>query len=224
MGLHVYCIAPAAHSPPPALHGIGGAPVTVVPVGELAVWASVHDERPAASLDVVEAHNRVITDGMDTTVTPVPVRFGQWFDDEASAAQRVGADAPRWHALLRQFAGHAEYGISVSAGSAEPPARDMHPRPADSGTAYMAQLARRIADARAGRDETDRIAKLCAERIGSLAAATHSEVSRGTLRLANLVAWSDATSYHSAVQALREEQPVLQFVCTGPWPPYTFVQ
>lgn len=223
MGFHIYCIAPADHPVPDDCAGLGDVRPELIEAAGLALWATAHPDRVPASVESIRRHNDVVVAAMTPVVTPVPVRYGQWFDDRATAAARLEEAAPTWRELLERFAGRAEYGVAVTleSGAAE---QDVHPAHAQSGKEYMAALARKQAQAAGRRREGDRIATAFAARIGSLAAQTRVEQSRdGIVSLAHLVAWSDAGAYHTAVRSAAADAGV-RAVPTGPWPPYSFVE
>jgi hypothetical protein len=171
-------------------------------------------------------HNAVVVAAMDREVTPVPLRFGQIFPDRDALVSAVGARSSDWLELLGRFARRAEYGIRVARAEADT-ARDVHPARAESGTAYMAALARRQADESGRREEGERIGRLIRERAGSLITDARLEFAagaRGIVSLAHMVAWNDADAYHALLQNMRSEMTDLRFLYTGPWPPYSFVE
>jgi hypothetical protein len=222
-GLHIYCVMPGDCAPPRQLRGIDDAAVFAVATTGVAVWASAYERRPAANPACASAHNRVVEAGMNTEVTPVPVRYGQWFDSERAAAAALAAESERWTTLLRHFAGRCEWGVRIMGVG---PAREMHPARAESGTAYMVELARRKARTDDRRSAGARVAEQVALRIGALAVDTRVEVQAGgdVMNLCPLVAWNDAAAYHTHVRSVRDEHRSLRFLFTGPWPPYSFVE
>jgi hypothetical protein len=232
MGVHVYCVTAANRVPPEGLGGVDGAAVHVVTRSGLALWVSTLEHRPAATTDSARAHNRVIEAAMDPAATPVPARFGQWFDTDDAAAARLQQDADHWSALLARLAGHAEWGVRIrglaGAGAGVPadvadvePARDMQ-----SGTAYMTELARRIARTDSLRRAADALTAEITRRVGGLVRDTRIEqpAGDGVVSLSHLVAWSDAAAYHTVLRTVGEESHGLHFLFTGPWPPYSFVE
>lgn len=224
--LHLYCIVPATHTVPRGCTGLHGRRPFVVEGAGLAVWVSEHDDPPAPSTDAVRIHHDVATAAMDTSVTPVPLRFGQSAPDPDAAAQRLSGESAKWQALLRRFAGHAEYGVRVVLPETHAE-QDVHPAAVESGTEYMAALARRQAHAADRRTEGDRIAARIAAAVGDVAMETRVEYSAtGALlvRVAHLVAWSGTEAYHAGMREVRETSEDAQFVLTGPWPPWSFVE
>jgi hypothetical protein len=234
--LLAYCILPAQ---PPATTaaapaaGVGGAPVRTVTAGELACLVSAIDTPLHADAPALRAYNAVIAAAMDRHVTPVPLRFGQLFADDAAVATAITEAAGRWLELLRRFAGRAEYGVRVfrSAAAEADTARDVHAAAANvgsarAGTAYMAALAQRSAAEARRRAALERLAADILLRAGETVAEARAEPldsEHGVATLAHLVAWEHAADYHAAMQRARDEMTGLRFLCTGPWPPYSFV-
>ncbi|HEX6135638.1 MAG TPA: GvpL/GvpF family gas vesicle protein [Longimicrobiales bacterium] len=226
MGLHVYCVVPAPHPVPDDCTGLDGVRPRAVPADGLALWVTGHDEPVAASIAALRVHNRVVSAAMTTEVTPVPVRFGQWFATEAEAVDRVRADGAKWVGLLGRFAGRAEYGIRVMVPDRYTE-RDVHTTAVESGREYMAALARKQAHAVRRRAEAERIAELIEARAGGLVAdrrVEHGGAGEQLVSVAHLVAWSDTAAYHGATEGISEALGEARIVLTGPWPPYSFVE
>jgi hypothetical protein len=223
--LHLYCIVPAAHAVPDGCRGLESRRPFAVQVGALSVWASEHEAGVTPTIDVVRIHNKVIVAGMTPEVTPVPLRFGQSAGDREAAAGQLAGSVAKWLDLLQRFAGHAEYGVRAvrEVPSAE---QDVHASPAESGTEYMAALARKQAQAADRRAAGDRIAERLRDAAGDLAADVRIEQGKpgSVVAVAFLVAWTSADAYHGAVREVSETTQDTRFVLTGPWPPYSFVE
>ena len=224
--LHLYCIVPASHPLPQDCRGIDARPPFAVHSGSLAVWATEHADAVAPGIEVVRMHNAVIAAAMDSRITPIPLRFGQTAPDSGAAEERLAGESAKWTALLARFAGRAEYGVRVLryVTAAE---QDVHTPIPESGTEYMAALARKQAQAGQRRAEGERIASSIASRVEELVDDSRVEyASTGELlvAIANLVAWTAAERYHGAMREVCEVSQDTQFVLTGPWPPYSFVE
>jgi hypothetical protein len=226
MGLHIYCIVPAGHAVPGDCRGLDGKPPVVVEAGTLALWASEHDSAVPVSVDAVRIHNDVVRAGMTPSVTPVPMRFGQWFASRDEAVERVIDDTAKWTGLLGRFAGHAEYGVRALSQGVDAE-RDVHPAPPQSGKDYMAGLARKQAQAASRRDDGERIASAIRARLGDLAVAERVDYIPADdvlVTFAHLVAWDAADEYHDAIREFCDSGEGVSHVLSGPWPPYSFVE
>jgi hypothetical protein len=162
---------------------------------------------------------------MDREVTPVPIRFGQSAADRDDAARHIATEAAKWNGLLDRFAGRAEYGVRALRETADAE-QDVHTH-AESGTQYMAALARRHGLAAERRSEGERIAASIDERVGGLADDVRVEYPAAgpvLVGIAHLVAWTAADAYHGAMREGREVSQDTRLVRSGPWPPWSFVE
>jgi hypothetical protein len=228
-GLHLYCLLPSDMPPAAGISGIAGAAVEAVHCDALACWITRHDVRPAATTDSVRAHNAVVTAAMSPRVTPVPLRFGQWLADAGAVCSSIGKNAPHWLDLLHRFAGHAEYGVRIArTGLADAPqtARDVHPGHEHTGREYMTLLARRHAATAGWKADAARIAADLLATAGAAVSDSRIELPGGAdemVSLALLIPAARAAEYHESLGGFRSQRRELRFLCTGPWPPYSFV-
>ncbi|MGH7447316.1 MAG: GvpL/GvpF family gas vesicle protein [Longimicrobiales bacterium] len=226
MGLHIYCIVPAGHPVPDDCFGIDARRPFIVNAGRLAAWATEHDTRPVPSIAAIRSHNDVVSAAMTPRVTPVPMRFGQWFADREGAAEVIEQEEAKWTDLLKRFAGRAEYGVRAL--RPEPDAeRDVRPAAPQSGRQFMAALAHRQAQAADRREEGERIAAAIAARLSGLIEDRRAEFGGGDtllVTLAHLVAWTAADAYHGGMSEVRATAQDTRFVLTGPWAPWSFVE
>lgn len=224
MGIYGYCVLPAGHVPAAGTVGIAGTPVRVWRVAGLAVWVS-DMARPEATIEHVRAHNAVIESGVTDTVTPVPLRFGQWAE-EAAAFEAVVLERSGWYQeRLRAFAGAMEFGLRIVRPDAAAPAQVVRVPPAESGTAYMEALRARTVTARRQREEGERIRARVVEVMQGIVReerADDATTPHGVVTISHLVAREHFEEYRGAVQTLRGRLADLRFLLSGPWVPYTF--
>jgi hypothetical protein len=215
MGAYLYCIVPAGHVPPAGVTGLDGAEVTALSAGEVAAWASRLPERPTPSVEALARHNAVVAAAVTDRITPVPVRFGEWFPSAEAAASRLAERVGDHLRALATVAGALEYGVRV-----------IEPGRGTTGREYMAALARRHA---AGEHDRERGAEIAAALRAELGDRIRGErveplpTGRGIVSLAHLVERADFEAYRAAVAGLRDRYPQFRFLVTGPWPPYSFV-
>lgn len=221
MGLHAYCVV--AEQRIPQGPGIGGAPVHAVPLSQVAVWTSEHLHRPVATVEAARTHDAVIRAALDERSTPVPLRFGQWFEDAPHLVAAVRDRVPGWCALLAELAGTVEMGVRVT-GTA--PAAAPVPPDASSGTAYMHALLERhhaVATLQARRDE---VLAVLRHTLGPQVEREFIEPGPegdSVLSVAYLVRRARLARYRDALASLHERLAPLRVHTTGPWPPYSFV-
>jgi len=224
VGLHVYCVVPVDHAPPAELRGLGGSAVALLECADLGVWVGGLAARPVADVAAARAHNHVVAAAMNDAVTPVPARFGQWFEDGDAARAKIAADAAHWRGLLERFRGRAEYGVRVHGLEpvADEAAQDVHA--GASGTRYMQELKRRHGEQARRRAQGDEVAASLAQAAGVLLQDARSENFAEGVAVAHLVAWNDVALYHTAMRRVEAARRDLRFLFTGPWPPYSFVE
>jgi hypothetical protein len=231
MGLHAYCVVPAARTC--GTTGIAGAPVRGVALPPLAVWTSEHGHRPAATLAAARAHDAVIRAAHDEQLTPVPLRFGQWFEDEAHLVAAVAERVPGWSALLEELAGTVELGVRVTdpttTASAVPGTVTHDPvthEPVASGTEYMEVLLDRHRAAAAVQARRAAVLDALRSALGALVQKEYVAPDPGPgtlLSVAYLVRRATLRACQAAIDTVPERFAELRFHVSGPWPPYSFV-
>jgi hypothetical protein len=226
MGTHLYCILPAAIEPPADLAGVASVAVEPLAAGPVCCWASRHGQRPQPTAAAATAHHTVVHAALGLGVTPVPLRFGQWFADGDEAVAAIAGDAAAWQHTLERVAGCVEFGVRITTDSASTAARDVRGSRAGTGTAYMQALARSRAEATLRRTEAMALAADLEMRAGSLLRETRTAASRDAAVLADiahLVARRDEEDYTQMIHEMRRHHPHVRFRVSGPWAPWSFV-
>jgi Gas vesicle synthesis protein GvpL/GvpF len=196
----------------PDVRGVEEAPLGRRAVEGLDLVISEHER---ASLETTEeavlAHARVVEALVGRSGALLPARFGRGFGDERALEEAIHGRAATLREALTQVRGCVEVGLRVVG-------EEPTPSPAASGRAYMeARLARR--------EETERLARELHEPLAALARTSTRTVAatpRLVLSGAYLVEPSEVEAFRSRVAELEAEHRRLTFVCTGPWPAYSF--
>jgi hypothetical protein len=220
VGLYLYCLGAADHPAPNSLAGIEGAPVRAETVSAFRAWVSDLERPPAPSLDRVRTHNAVV-EAATALATPLPLRFGQWFDSPDALRQTMDGRAGDLERQLRHVAGALEYGVRVL-----DPEHGPDPPDRSSGTAYLESLARRARQDLADRDRGTELASRLGRWLGPLVRDERIRPAGGQaiVTIAHLVDRHDTGNYAARVRAFSREHARLSFVITGPWPPYGFTE
>lgn len=219
MGLYLYCLCEVGHPPPDSVSGLGGAAVRSQVVRGFSAWVSDLERTPAASLDHIRVHNAVV-EAAAREVTPLPLRFGQWFETPADLEASLQEKAPGFQGALARVSGALEYGVRVLDPTHVPEEIDRA-----SGTAYLEALARRSRGAEKGRQRGRQVAAELKEWLGGTVRDERvRSLGAGSLvSIAHLVDRHDTGSYRQRMDQFPARHPDLHFVVSGPWPPYGFV-
>lgn len=223
MGIYVYCLGPGAHSTPGSVRGVDGAPVRIERIAGLDAWVSDLARPPSPSLDGVRAHNTVVLAATETT-TPLPFRFGQWFESPAALARSLDERRERLDRARIHIDGALEYGVRVLDADH---LHDPDTRPdRTSGRAYLESLAVRARQDTADRARGLEVAAALRAHLGALVRDERVQPGgAGTLAaIAHLVARHDTGEYRATIMNFADEHAELRIIGTGPWPPYGFVE
>jgi hypothetical protein len=238
MATYLYCIRNDPRGAPGSLAGIDGSVVRSIFAIGLTAWVSDVSEVPvAATVERIRAHDAVCAAALALGDTPLPVRFGQSFSDDAAAVDAIASRRPALRERIGRISGCVELRIVVSRGRdrdvaggdpgdavAEPmdaPAGD-ETRPSSRGTAYLQRLAHagRVDLAReVGCEELRHAIRTSARDL--VVEHQPCESARGVSFFPLLVRREDVEACRSAVShslvSRRMEASVL-----GPFPPYSF--
>jgi hypothetical protein len=191
------------------------APLTAVQIeGRLdAVVGEAFEAGGEPTEAAILAHARVVEALAAHNDAVLPARFGRGLLGEAELVEQITSRIPELIAALRRVRGCVEVGLRVLGGTTENDAAV--PR---SGREYMRD---RLEEVR----KAERLAAELHESLAALARESSQRVLASPqllLTAAYLVARGDVESFRAAVASAERERPGLTFVCTGPWPPYSF--
>jgi gas vesicle protein GvpL/GvpF len=213
MTLHLYAVT-AGSAGLPQVTGIAGGAVRSVAIGDVSAVVGDVGEGPVAPTEAaVLEHARVVEELMGTSDALLPARFGHGFADEGELAGAIAARERELAAALQQVRACVELGLRVVR-------RDVAAGPASggSGTDYMR---RRLGSVR----EDEATANEVHDALAASARASRRQVlatPKLLLTGAYLVPKQDLDSFREGVDDVEQRHPELSFVCTGPWPPYSF--
>ena len=236
MPTYLYCLRSDAADPSAGLTGVDGAVVRAVRASGLIAWVSDVADGITPTVDRVKAHDAVCAAALCAGETPLPVRFGQTFPDDASAMSDLAARESVLQPRLARIAGCVELRLVMPGGlgqtseeSIDEPGTAAASADTDTslladgpGTAFLKQLAhRRRSDvARAGRCEEVRQAVRSATR-SLIAGQQPCETARGVSFFAVLVRRADVDAFRAAVSEILRIKAIPLSVL-GPFAPYSF--
>ena len=248
MYLYVYCITGALQKPIRDMMGLENAAVRALQYKELAAIVSeVMMAKMPVSNESVLRHAAVI-EAVRKEQTVLPMRFSSIFNNDAAVLEflknRYAAfvsDLERLHDKLemgilviqkKKYVQNTEFTQSgveqefgVSGQSTESPISDLQ-SPASTGMSYLQQ--RRIYYA--SQDENDEwvneIVKTCHAQFEGICVKhkrdIHTSFSQG-VSLNYLIHKDSLSKFKQRFNDLKSGLHELQFLCSGPWPPYHFV-
>jgi hypothetical protein len=197
------------------LRGVAGTPVRPIAAADLVVLASDHDEFPPLSEETLWDFERVIESAMNWGAI-LPVRFGTLLPTAQDVERMLEARRDELMAKLEHVRGAVELSVrGVWPGGAPPIAT----APADTGTDYMQA---RLGPQRRARELADRVHA----HLDDFARASHHRIlTRATVPVsaAFLIDRGSEEEFVRAVTGLDAGLDDTELVCTGPWPPYSFV-
>jgi hypothetical protein len=176
-----------------------------------AVVSEIPETQPSEA--AILAHAAVVEQLTDLNEAVLPARFGGGYQsDEALAEAIKGREEPVREALQR-VRGCVEIGLRVF-----DQAPEVDDEPHGSGHAYM----------RGRLEELRRAERTAAELHDSLSAraraSTSSVLASPQLLLTSsyLLPRAEVEPFRLEVERMERNRRGLTFVCTGPWPPYSF--
>jgi hypothetical protein len=179
--------------------------------GELVAFCGPGGER-RVSPDLLWRHEQIIETLMKTCDL-LPVRYGTQVEDEPQAMRILAKRRAELLAALNRIRGAVELSVRVAG------ERDDEAEPAPSGADYLRAKAR----ATARKDRlADRIHKPL-DRIARASRRRNPAPRDELMRAAYLVDRGSISRFAELVALLQRANDGVQVLCTGPWPPYSFV-
>ncbi|HEY2441343.1 MAG TPA: GvpL/GvpF family gas vesicle protein [Solirubrobacteraceae bacterium] len=216
MTLLVYAIADAEHALPPRLSGLDDDPLRSVAHGGLsAVVGECNDAptvTPAALVRFEQTVEELMGDG-----TVLPARFGTILSDEAAVEQLLSSRHDQLADALRRVTGAVELGVRAAwpdddAGPNRPPGPH-------AGAEYLlGRLERRRRAQQLAAEIDAAVGDLARESACRILARPESPVTA-----AYLVSFPRVDEFLARCHNLEATIADASLVCTGPWPPYSFV-
>lgn len=139
MPTYLYCVRSKPVDPPAGLTGIDGATVRAIDANGLRAWVSDVEGSVGATIERVQSHDAVCAHALNAGDTPLPIRFGQTFADDASVAHAVISREGALRARLERVDGCVEMRVVVRHGRES---RVEEAAPLGPGTAFLQRLAR----------------------------------------------------------------------------------
>jgi gas vesicle protein GvpL/GvpF len=231
MATYLYCIHAEPVGVPAGLLGIDGSSVRSLELPSLTAWVSDIREVPLTALvERVKAHDAVCAAALDGHETPLPIRFGQTFENDDAAKLALAARSSELSSRLRRVAGCVELRVvsrpvvelGIDPDGAEVATDEDGTEENRPGTAFLRRLARE-GRADIARDvaceETRRVVRAAAK--GYIVDHRPCEAARGVSYFAILVRRTDVDTVRGIAQiALSAQSSDTRLM--GPFAPYSF--
>jgi hypothetical protein len=220
----VYAICERPDMPLSRRRGIAQAPLDGVREGELLAVISRHVHAPSdPALDTLWVHERVVERIMlDRAV--LPMRFGSKLADEAALRHVLATRQDEFLATLARVRGRVEVGVRAMrpGGAAAAGVDGPSALPARVVTTGREYLEAKLRNGRLAEHE----ATALHEPLAKLAVEVNRQPARAPdelLRASYLIDRPDLARFRGTVERLQRAHPDVAILCTGPWPPYSFV-
>jgi hypothetical protein len=211
--------------PPPTAIGLAGAPLEGVREGGLLAVISRHADLPEMrAVDAMWAHEHVVEHLMAERAV-LPMRFGSQLPREAALRRVLAIRQDELLGALDGVRGRVE--LAVRAVCADGAGRADVPVPAVAGAAERHDSGREYVRAKLElRDRAEAAGAALHAPLAALAVAESRRPVRGPgelLRASYLVERPVMAKFRALAQRLQREHRDTAVLCTGPWPPYSFV-
>jgi hypothetical protein len=224
MKLYVYCLVEHIEKLPKSLHGIGGALVRPLEIGDFSFLVSDFPDRVVpVTRENALAHAAVIQSVLKET-TPLPFRFGTLVNEQ-QLENYVGARSEALRAKLEQVRGCVEMNVKIISDrewTEEPQASGTHEKP---GTAFLAEKRREILGGEARAAEAKQVAEWLEGQLAAVAKQTQFQTTpteKLIVTAAHLVERERLDEFRVRVTEARHQRPDLHFLLSGPWAAYSF--
>lgn len=228
MATYLYCIRADAAEPPHGVIGIDGSPVRAIDASALVAWVSdVVDGAVDITVDRLKAHDGVCAAALAVGETPLPIRFGQSFADDAALVRGVTQREATLRERLERVAGCVELRVVVTRGrdadvSEATRIDESETEQEGPGTSFLRRLAR------VGRGDLAREVA-CEEARHAVRTAASAfiveqqrcETTRGLAFFPVLVRRSDVSIFRDMAETILSSQQI-DLSILGPFAPYSF--
>jgi hypothetical protein len=224
--LYLYAIIERANMPAPPPLGLEGAPVFAVERRKSAAVVSQFSALAATPNEVNLWRHEAVVEALMAERAVLPVRFGALLADKAAVRSVLDTHYAEFMHNLPRVRGRVEVGLRVLWQEDVPPMDTGHHLGAGSGRAYLLARLQDEHRVRGYHQQAKTLAQTLDAELVSLAAASSRRIlttPRLLLCAAYLVERQQLSVFQQHVADLTVAYPQLHFLCTGPWPPYSFV-
>ncbi|HHT9137332.1 MAG TPA: GvpL/GvpF family gas vesicle protein [Candidatus Wunengus sp. YC60] len=234
---YLYCITKVLHKQLNDMIGLENTTVRTLQYKEImAVVSEVLLAKIPVSNESVLCHEAVV-EAVQREQTVLPMRFSSVFNDDTAALQFLKNHYAVFVSDLERLQGKLEMGIRVILGREnqqlhntikhdQENAIKFETCKSNPGTTYLQQRRAYYASQDEGDDRAREIVKTCHAQFEDICVEykrdTHTSFSQG-VSLNYLIHKDSLGEFKNRFNDLKPSLNELQFMCSGPWPPYHFV-
>jgi len=226
--VYLYAITDCPDAPVPVIPGLDGVSLSILAYRDIGAAISRFSNGGMTPTETNLWMHEAVLEFLMADRTVLPVRFGTMLADESAVRGAIEAKYTDFAADLDRVRGRVELGLRIlwdGDGGRSRPVGAMNAAHG-SGRAYMLDSFEREREARNRRRQAETIAcELDAPLVGLSAESVRHVLTTPRLLLtaAYLVERDSVATFREKVEAIGADRPELQFLCTGPWPPFNFV-
>jgi hypothetical protein len=215
----------------PNMTGLEGTDIQVLCYNDI---GAVISQTAATEMQPSEAdiwQHEAILESLMADRSVLPVRFGTILADESAVHAALSSHYDSFAADLKRVRGHVELGLRVIWDNDESEPGGYSPgngtRPSDgSGRAYISAMLEAERKQKEHREQAHAFAEGIHTPLARLCAGSNRRTlvtPRLLLTSSYLVDLDQVETFRREVETLSSEHPELHLLCTGPWPPFSFV-
>ena len=224
----LYAITDHPEMPAPRVPGLGDAPLEQVTHQDVGATVSTLSARLMPSREADLWRFETVLEALMADRAVLPMRFGSTLPDPLAVQTMLQERYSEFRRNLDEVRGRVEVSLRVlwQLSETEPPHAVRSSPAAKTGRAYLME---RLESERREGDRRSRAEALAQTIHGPLAEMAARSVRRVLitphllLTAAYLIERGRMEDLLTRVRVLEAVQPQLRFLCTGPWPPYSFV-
>lgn len=226
--IHVYAIIDRPTSRVPVVSGLDGAALDTLPYRDIGAVVSLSTMSKSPPIEANLWQHETVVEALMTDHSVLPVRFGTIFPDEAAMQAVLVTRYAEFTTGLEHVRGYVELGLRVlwDDDSALALTPDRQQPSHSSGRGYMLARLEEECKLQVRREQANALAEDIHTPLARLAAETTRQTlmtPRLLLTAAYLVKREQVAAFRQEVEMLNSTYPEVRLLCTGPWPPFSFV-